>query len=145
MTDEPLRSHLGGAGLSHSSSLCTDRWTDSPDTHPAVWKREREGTALQIPHADHLSLPVSLQTGLAHLSHFLFFPCLPFFFSSKIRGGTWQERTAEEFHSTVTSLAPELIYQRVSLQVQGLFATFWSHLQTKARQSQTLHLHWTLK
>lgn len=26
-----------------------------------------------------------------------------------------------------------------------LFATFWSHLQTKDRQSQTLHLHWTLK
>lgn len=29
--------------------------------------------------------------------------------------------------------------------MQGLFETFSSHLQTKDRQSQTLHLHWTLK
>lgn len=78
MTDEQLQSRSGGTGLSHPSSLGMDRRTDSPDTHPAAWKREeREGTALQIPHADHLSL--SLQMGLAHLSHLLFFPCLFFF------------------------------------------------------------------
>lgn len=142
MTDEAQHSPSGGTGLCHPPSLCRDRRTHSPDTHTAVWKREeREGTALQIPHADHLAL--SLQMSLAHLSRFLFFPCL--FFSSKIKDGARQGRTAEEFHSTVTSLASELSYQRVSLQVQGLFATFWSHLQTKDRQSQTLHLHWTLK
>lgn len=79
MTDEPLQSPSGGTGLSHPPSLCTDRHTDSPDTHTALWKREeREGTALQIPHADHLSL----QTGSAHLSHFLFFPCYYFFLFS---------------------------------------------------------------
>lgn len=47
--------------------------------------------------------------------------------------------------TVLSRLWPLSSFTRVSLQVQGLFATFWSHLQTKDRQSQTLHLHWTRK
>lgn len=108
---------------SFQTACARHRWTDRRPRHPAVWRGEkRRSTADTAPHADHLSLPLSLQKGSTHLSNFPFFPFLFFFFPSKIRGCTWQERKAEEFHSIVTSLAPELTYRGVSLQVQGLWA-----------------------
>lgn len=92
-------------------------------TPSSLEKREGRHSTADTPCWSPVSSTVSTD-GFSTSFSFSFLSLPSFFFSSKIRGGTWQERTAEEFHSTVTSLAPELIYQRVSLQVQGLFATF---------------------
>lgn len=94
MTDEPLCSHSGGAEPFHPDSLRAARMdgrTDRQPWHPAAWRGEERRSAADtdtVPHADHLSLPLPLQKGSAHLSHPPFFPFLLGFFPSTIRGGT---------------------------------------------------------
>lgn len=88
--------------------------------------KDRSSTADPTPHADHLSPPLSAQKGSAHLVFLSILTFFFFIFPYKIIGWTGHDRRGRLKTLMVFSILAPNTKQRVSSQVQGLWASPWA-------------------